>query len=159
MNQESPHLDQQIRVMQIIAAALVMGVVFFAGIVVVIGALNQPPAGMFMGVLGAGMAAMMMVLHFVVPAVMTRQAADGVSSNAEVTVWAGIYQTKLIIGLALLEGAAFFNLIVCIIEHNWWSLAIAGALVSWMIFAFPTRSRVEQWIENQRIIADQRERL
>jgi hypothetical protein len=37
------------------------------------------------------------------------------------------------------------------IEHNWWSLAIAGGVVAIMAVQFPTRTRVEQWIETQRM--------
>jgi hypothetical protein len=62
-----------------------------------------------------------------------------------------IYQMQLIIALAMLEGAAFLNLIACMIEHNWWSLAIAGGVVAIMAVQFPTRTRVEQWIETQRM--------
>jgi hypothetical protein len=60
----------------------------------------------------------------------------------------------MIVGLALLEGMAFFNIIACIIEHNWWSLAIAGCLALWMLMVFPSRNRVEQWIETQRMNSD-----
>lgn len=159
MDQESPALQQELLTMQIITIALVMGVVFFAGIVVFIGGLNGPPTGQFMAILAAGFAAIMTVLHFVVPPIFARSAVDGISSKAEPTVWVGVFQTKTIIAMALLEGAAFFNLVCCIIEHNWWSMTIAGGLVAIMLIGFPTRSRVEHWIENQRMAAEQRERL
>jgi hypothetical protein len=56
----------------------------------------------------------------------------------------------MIVRIAVLEGAAFFNVICSIIEHNWWSLGIAGLLVGWMLTNFPTRNRVERWIAEQR---------
>jgi hypothetical protein len=57
----------------------------------------------------------------------------------------------MIIKLALLESAAFFNVIATVVEHNWWSLGLAGLLVGWMLTNFPTRSRVERWIAEQGI--------
>lgn len=159
MDEQTPDIKQQVAVMQIIAGALMMGVVMFAGIVVVIGGLNQPSTGIFMGLMGAGFAVMAMVLHIVVPNAMARQGLADMSSNSAASEFVSVYQGKLIVGLALLEGAAFFNLICCIIEHNWWSMAIAGALLSWMLFAFPTRSRVEHWIENKRFILEHRQRM
>ena len=63
----------------------------------------------------------------------------------------GVYRTKLILGLAMLEGMAFFNIVACIMEHNWWSLALAGCLIVWMLMAFPSQGRVERWIETQRM--------
>lgn len=150
MNDRPINLDQAVRVMQIIAAALVMGVLVFAGIVLALGSLNQPPRGNLVSLIGAGLAILCFVLHLLVPGAAARSRAAGVSENADVSVWCEIYQTKLIMGLAMLEGAALANLVFCIVEHNWWSMAIAGVLVFWMLVQFPTRTRIEQWIETQR---------
>jgi len=143
--------EQTIRTMQIIAGALVSGVVFL-GLVAVfaVGALNEPPSGQLISVMAAAMALFAFGTHLVVPRIVARQAVANVDPN-DVTALCGVYQTQLIIGLAILEGMAFFNVITCIIEHNWWSLAVAGALVLWMLLAFPTRTRVAQWIETQRM--------
>ena len=144
-------LTPQVRTMQIIAAALMMGVVIFALIVVAQGSLNQPAGGNTVALMGAGFALLMFVMHLTVPGMMAKSAAGRVQGENDAGRWIGIYQTKLIIGMAMLEGAAFFNLIACMSEHNWWSLAVAGGLVLTMLIQFPTRSRVEQWIETQRM--------
>jgi hypothetical protein len=151
MSQAPFDLGQRVRVMQILAVALVLGVVVFAGIVFVTGALNQPPQGGFLSFFGGGVAAVMIVLHFVVPGIMANNAAQESSAASDEDRWCGMYQVKLIIGMAMLEGAAFLNLVACMAEHNWWSMAVTGALVLLMLLQFPTRTRVEQWIETQRM--------
>jgi hypothetical protein len=66
--------------------------------------------------------------------------------------WWSVYRGRQIVGRAMLEGAGFFNTIAFIVDQNWWSLAIVGLLVFWMLMTFPTRTRVEQWIETQRML-------
>jgi hypothetical protein len=62
----------------------------------------------------------------------------------------GIFQTRLIIGFAMLEGAAFLQAIAYMVEGQLFSLAIGLALVLVMAMAFPTRSRLENWIERRK---------
>jgi hypothetical protein len=144
MSQGPTSLEQTVRVTQIITGALVMGVVTFAAIAVpAIGALNAAPNGVLVSGLGAAFAVLAFVLHLAVPAVMRASAERAVSDQQLY----GLYLSKTIIGLALLEGAAFFNLIALMVEHNWWSLAIVGGLVLWMLALFPTRTRVSHWVE------------
>ena len=149
------NLALRVRTMQIIAAGLVIGVVFFAIIVVAIGGLDQPTAGNTLAMMGAGIAGLMFVTHLVVPGIVAKSAAGQLQGKIDTEQWAGIYQMKLIIGMAMLEGAAFFNLVACMTEHNWWSMAVAGGLVLFMLIQFPNRSRVEQWMETQQLISGQ----
>jgi len=137
--------------MQIIAAALMLGVVVFAVVVVAGGHLNQPPNGDVVSFIGAGLAVLMSVQHRVVPGFIVKAYAGQFAKMPEQERDCYIYQMQLIIALAMLEGAAFLNLVACMTEHNWWSLAIAGGLVAIMAVQFPTRTRVEQWIETQRM--------
>lgn len=142
--------EQAVRVMQILAGALVMGVVMFAVVaVILIGALNQPPQGMILSVFGAVFASSTFVMHLIVPNLMAAKAAAAAPPD-EASLYP-VYQTRMIVGLALLEGAAFFNIIATIVEHNWWSLAVAGVLVFWMLAMFPTTTRVKHWVEAQRL--------
>lgn len=136
--------------MQIVAAALVMGVVIFAGVAVATGALNEESDEMFLSLFGVGFALLMYVMHLIVPGIVARSAAAQLSENADDLAWCGVLQTKSIIGLAMLEGAAFLNIVACMVEHNWWSLAVAGTLAVLMLIQFPTRTRVEQWIETHK---------
>ncbi len=146
MSQQTSNLEQTVRGMQIITAALVLGVVVFAAIAVfVVGAMNEESSGVIVSAVGLVWSALAFVMHLVVPAIMTRQLSRG--GNREQLY--GAYRAKTIVGLALLEGAAFFNIVALIIEHNWWSLAIAGGLVFWMLSAFPSTTKVEHWVETQ----------
>jgi F0F1-type ATP synthase membrane subunit c/vacuolar-type H+-ATPase subunit K len=148
---QSTDITPHVRTMQIIAAALMLGVVIFAVIVVAGGHLNHPPNGNVVSFIGAGLAVLMSVQHRVVPGIIVKAYAGQFAKMPEQERDCYIYQMQLIIALAMLEGAAFLNLIACMIEHNWWSLAIAGGVVAIMAVQFPTRTRVEQWIETQRM--------
>jgi len=143
--------DERIRVMQILTLAMAAGVVMFGVVaVLIVGALNEPPDGQLVSLLGLAFAGLAFVLHLIVPGIIANQ---NVVADGE-TDWYAVLQVRTIIGLALLEGAAFFNLVACIFEHNWWSLAVAGGLVFWMLARFPTTTGVEQWIETQKLEQD-----
>lgn len=130
-----------LRTMQIIALAMPQGVVLFGMIAVfAMGALSQPPSGTVVSLVAVAFAAIAFVAHLVISKIMARQGGSRQSPGY------ADYQTQMIIKIALLEGAAFFNIIATIIEHNWWNLGIAGLLVGWMLANFPTRNRVEHWI-------------
>ena len=70
----------------------------------------------------------------------------------------GIFQTKLIIRLALLEGAAFFNLIACMLEGQAFNLGIVIGLLCVMFFVFPSKDSVERFVREQlRVIEHERD--
>ena len=143
--------EQTVRVMQMIAGALAFGVVVFAAIsVLAFGALSEDPDGQLVSLLAAVMTVVAFVGHMVVPNLTVQQALAEADPDDAASLY-GVYQTQMIIRLSMLEGMAFFNIVACIMEHNWWSLALAGCLVVWMLMAFPSRGRVEQWIEAQRM--------
>ena len=50
--------------------------------------------------------------------------------------------------MALLDGAALFNLIAYIIDGQWFSLATAGFLLLLMGMMFPTVREFESWAED-----------
>lgn len=143
----SDNPEQSVRMLQIITGSLVLGVVLMALIAVfAIGALENPQ-GSLLSSLGVGFAALAFVMHLVVPAVV----ANGQLASADRNRLYGMYLQKTILGLAILEGAAFINLVALMVEHNWWSLAIAGGLVFWMLAMFPTSTRVDHWVETQQL--------
>jgi len=148
MLQQSFSIEQVVRATQIITGAMVTGVVTFAAIVVfVLGALKDPSNGLIMSGIGAAFAGVAFVLHLVIPPLIAAKQGRG----ADKQQLYGVFQMKMIIGLALLEGAAFFNLVACLVEHNWWSLAVAGGLCFWMLAMFPTRTKIEHWAEAQQM--------
>ena len=154
-----PKFDQQLRVMHIIAVALMMGVLMFFGVVLVNtqgDIFGQGDPGM-MTMIAAGFAGLMIVNHLVIPALVTKAQLnkfksedpgpkDSDSSNDSLLA---IYRIQLIITLALLEGAAFFNLISVMIEKHMISVIAAVVLLGLMVARFPTRTKVSWWIQDK----------
>lgn len=144
-------IDARVKILRIITLALVSGVVIFGLIAVfVMDALNpaQPAGSTMQSSIGGLFAILAFVLHLLVPNLLARQMLANRSGDLNSLLDA--YQTKTIVALAILEGAAFLNIVACILEHQWWSLAVAGGLVFWMLARFPSRGMIEQWIEPQR---------
>jgi hypothetical protein len=138
------------RVLQIITIALITGVVVFGGIVVlVLGGLSKPPQGQMLSMGGVAFAVIAFVMHLVIPEILVKQAIK--TSNNQPASLVGLFMTKTIIASALLEGAAFFNLIALMIEHNWWSLVVVGGLVLWMAAQIPNVIRTEHWVESKQL--------
>ncbi len=144
-----PDVAGQTRVLQIIVGALLMGVVFFAGFVVVTGALQQPPGGRVLSYVAVGMGALMAVLHVVIPGVIERAALanQGVGANPQSMV--GVYVIRTIVAVALLEGAAFVSVVALMIEHHPWVLGVTGVMLVLMALQIPSRTRVEHWLESR----------
>lgn len=68
-----------------------------------------------------------------------------------------VHNSQLIIGCALLEGAAFFLLIAYLLEGQYVALIAALLLGAAITFRFPTQPRHSAWIEEQlRLLEAQR---
>ena len=153
---QSPMTDPKlaVRTMQIICAALMLGVLMFAGIAV-FQRLGQPAAARPMiAYIGIGMAAMMIVTRLVFVPFIVRDGIKQVVGTRPIEDltkldFYRVYQTQMIVACALCEGAAFFNLISYIIEGQLWSLAIVAGLLAIMAMAFPTMERVDSWADEQ----------
>jgi len=155
-------LAATVRTAQIIVGALVMGVITF-GVVVVSGIAGGPGGqGNLLTLLAVGFGAADLVLCLLVPnllaAAQRRKLAAG---NAGSTADPGpapatdagqlalLYQTKLIIGAAMLEGGCFLGLVAYMLERQLPSLVMAGVLLLALIAHLPTPGRVEAWIDDQ----------
>lgn len=144
---------------QIIAGALIAGVVSF-GLVAVFLTFGDQPDDPLLGYVAAGFSAVMLVMSLTIPSLVARQQtreafarAGDDEERARRNLYAA-FQTKTIIGFAMLEGAAFFDLVAYMNTARTWVLAIAAALVAIMVSRFPTRGRIENWIENQMQLRD-----
>jgi hypothetical protein len=60
------------------------------------------------------------------------------------------FLNQLIVGAAMLEGAAFFAGVAYLVERNPIALAVALVLLAALVARFPTANRVERWTERQR---------
>ncbi len=143
--------EQTLKIIQIITLALSAGVVIFGVVaVVMLGALKEEPTSQLISLIALGFAGVGYLLHLVLPKILVQNFLQQ-NPDPDDNKFMEIFQSKTIIGLALLEGAAFFNLVACILEHHWWSLAVAAGLVLWMLAMFPNKQRVLQWIETQKM--------
>ena len=157
------NIDAILRVERIILLAMVMGVVTFGVVAGVLafgqGQANaqpvadaQLPNGLpVVSLFGVGMACMALILQAIVPNMMVNAKRKPIAlqfhiSRADLLP---LHQIALIVAIALCEGAAFINLIACIVEKQWWSLPIAGFLVIVMLTKFPTYHGLEEWTERQ----------
>ena len=161
--------DKVLFTMRIIAIALIVGVLTFGGIAsfIVFGMAQpvQPPAGrknaaeilMYLGLAGA---ALMVVVSFVIPNLLANGIVKGVVKLVQNATSAGskelfsrllmAAQVRMIVALAFIEGAAFFNLLVAfIVARSLISLAIVAGLLVVMAIHFPTKMKLARWLEEQ----------
>ena len=149
--------DASLRGMQIIAGALMMGVLMFLGVVLVATAGKFDGQPEMITMIASGFAFLMLVNHFVIPPIIIRaqlkQAiAAGMHQRPDeerIQECCGIYQTQMIVGFALLEGAAFFNLVAMMVEHCAASIAVVTLLLLLMVAKFPTRDKVSFWVQDK----------
>jgi hypothetical protein len=59
------------------------------------------------------------------------------------------FQQQLIVRAAILEGAAFFGAAAYLLTGNPVPACVAVALLATMLVDFPTRTKVESWLEHQ----------
>jgi len=140
------------RISQVIAGALIMGVVTFGVVAFIIGK-AEPPKLPMISIMAGGFALMATAMRFVVPMIVVNGANAGlqqVDSTDLMNQLAGLYQTKTIIGFALLEGAAFFNLVAYITEKQFWSYGVVAFLLGVMAISFPSQGQFESWAEEMK---------
>jgi amino acid transporter len=166
MAQQPSDKNAIVRVMQIIAGALIAGVAAF-GVYAAAQGLAEPPdpeRTPFLAYMGAVMTFGMITAALFVPAAIARagqkppearrEPSRGAAADDPDLRYYSTYQTMMIVRLALLEGAAFLNLVALLQEHHWWSLALTGLLLLVMLASFPTSSRVEMFARQQREMAE-----
>ncbi|MFK7777363.1 MAG: hypothetical protein QM501_04490 [Gimesia sp.] len=153
-------LPERHRTMMIIWFAMIVGVVVF-GVVVGIQINGMQPNAKLpvLTYIAMGMAAMSLVVRLIVPDLIARkqfaqimQTAKTEANEDEEQVLGNFYQTfllRLIIGMALLEGAAMFALVTVMVEKQMLGFAIVAFLLLFMISSIPTKSKLDGWIRNQ----------
>ena len=164
--------DKVLRVMQIIAGALIAGVLSFGGVAgfIVFGQVpavqpgGQPPAiaqrmPEFITYPAMALAAGMVVMSFVgsnfVSAMwvkgIAKMAKDGTSTGPKELFGRllAAAQIKMIFAMAPIEGAAFFNLIAFIMTKSLIPPTVVGVLLFVMAIHFPTKFKLARWLEDQ----------
>lgn len=152
-NHQTPAVPGSVgRTSQIICGVLIMGVVSFGVVAFLIGKAGQPKLPVIsMGAAGFGL--MAVVMRFVVPMVVVNGMKAGLKQTASedlLNQLAGVYQTKTIIAFALLEGAAFANLVAYLFEGQMWSYGVVAFLLGVMAISFPSQGQFESWAEDMK---------
>jgi hypothetical protein len=158
-----------VRTLQIIVGALAFGVVMFMAVVLYMETHNPPaaaPTEHIFSYTALGMAVAVAIAWLIVPGIvagrMRQSVIDGRSSQwglvknmpnaaelGDVDPLAGIYQTRTIIGVAMLEGVAFYSVAAYMLGHDRLALYVAIALLVLILSQFPTVSRLESWLESE----------
>jgi hypothetical protein len=153
---------------RIINIALLMGVIIFLVIAFAVmrkGKLAEDPWDVtsLMTLASLVFAAGNLAASFLVPPLLTRRNVAQVlehDAGDEDPAWAGwgraakqlapLFQTELIIRLALIEGAAFFCVIAFMLEGTLPALIAALVLVGVMVWQFPSESSLRAWFDRVR---------
>ena len=175
-------LTPQVRTMQIIVAALFLGCFFFLVIAVATNLDQKPVIDLtVIACIALVFAFSTLAIRAFLPGIVVAQGRKKILESqyqseqtaqegnvpAAISAWekevdeaqslAGLYQTKTIIGGALLEGPTFFLLISYLAEQSLISLIAAIILMLFLIASIPTKSRVQTWIEDQiRLLHEER---
>lgn len=166
MSQPTPqNIDGVVRTLRIIVFAQIVGVLLFTGFVFFMlapgedaapGADAADNALPLMTVMAMGFLFMAATARFVLIPVLTvaqrRQfaaRAENLSPDERKTALLPMYQTLTIISVAILEGAAFFAAIAYMLEGHPLTLVCVLILVTGILLHFPSRGRVESWVDGQ----------
>lgn len=171
-------LSARVRTMQIIVVALTMGPTIFLAIVsFATQAINMGNAfgGLpLLTLIGIGLVAFELAARAIVIRTMVAKArrdilhgvpvfGNRISASADdsdpATQLVALYQTRMIVSAALLEGAAFFLIIAYMVEHSPWALAAAIALIVAVAVHFPTQARANEFVERQLAILEEERQL
>ena len=162
--------QMQIRTLQVIVGAIVVGCVIFTVVAVVVGSMAGKPASPgIISYLAVGLAAVMIVARSVVLGLMASRGRKSIAQNRtgatanpavsgapsagemspERARLAGLFMARTIAGAAILEGAALFSLVAYLVENSPISLAAALVLLVFIVLQFPTLSRATAWLDDQ----------
>jgi hypothetical protein len=131
----------------------------------VMGAPRELDAGQLLTWLAVGSAALSLPLSFIVPNLIVKQNRRAIAAgkwplsqtsfnssaatDSDTGKLATVYSTQLILGAALIEGAAFFAGVTYLLTKNPIVLGVAILLVVVMVLRLPTAHRVTLWISKQ----------
>lgn len=146
-----------VRGLQVITAALVVGVLVFMGITLVLneGALDGSPD--IVSWVGLCFAGIVFVNHLFIPGFVAGRILNAVDAeqlrNADASEkFAAVMpalRIRTIVACALLEGAAFVNLVAYMTSKFSGNLAAAAVLVVLIGIRFPSMSSVEFWAQDR----------
>lgn len=158
---------KSVRVLQIIVAALALGVLAFTFAILCVTGKEKVPspdellAANLVAYLAAGCSVMALGLRFAIGGSIAkghrRRLANGAPAVAGMELGDRLlmtFQQKTIVERALVEGAIFFVLISFLIAGQWWSFGVAAVLLITLVFPFPTYDGAAEWVRQQLELID-----
>jgi hypothetical protein len=152
----------QLRTMQIIAAAMMNGIVLALAIFVLLVVKDKKPiltdpADVKM----VSMVALFLLvthapLSVLLPGIMTRNALRQMAAKeSSLDDLLPLRQTTLIMALALLEGVGMLGCIAFFLECHAVDFVVVGLALGLMLVRFPTRNRVRAWLARQLAVLEE----
>lgn len=172
-------LTPTLRMLQIIVAALSLGLVFFLAIAVSVPFENAPNASTpLLTYVALGFAILALIVRVIVPGIATTAGRRAIArgeypSSAErpgstagsakdlgdVGRLAALMVTRTIVGAAILESSCFFLLIAFLLERSPLTLAVAVFFILGVAAHTPTQGRMAAWLESQLKLLDEDRQL
>lgn len=150
-------LDGELHGMKIITIAMLAGVLVFLGISLMLsqGELGTEPE--ILSWVGIGFFALMLIQQLIIPPILTRNALKAISSESlrqaepadRLRMVLPAFRTSHIVACAMIEGAAFLNIVVYIIDKFVGNLAAAAVGVVVLALKLPTSTKVQWWAEER----------
>jgi hypothetical protein len=161
---DEPNLNQRVQVMQVIIAALVLGVLFFMAFAIFQQAMGNAaaPADHTLLAIALAFAIAMVVVRCAVPGWMVSNARRQLlrqKGEVDDKNLPNVYQTQMIAGAALLEAPIFLLLVVYLIQGQPLILCTAVLLTAGLALQFPTVPGVQRWLERQRELLEEERAL
>jgi hypothetical protein len=127
---------------QLIAVMLMAGIISSMVIVVFIinnGVIERLNSGRAVSLVMAGLTLLSFLLLAALSQLRVRQPARLAIHE--------IWQRRMVLRFALLEGTALLNGAAAICERNWWAFALMVGVFAVMAWLFPTQSRFDRFLE------------
>ena len=143
----TPEQNQQIKAIQIVAAALMLGVLFFIAMALIV--INfvgfQTDTVLFLPLLIISIA---MLANIPLGFVLYNKRIPALNDAGSFEEKMGIFRSAFIIRAALFESSSFMAIVSFLLTGKLELLIIAFVGLAAMFITFPTKSRIENMIEN-----------
>jgi len=147
-DEQTKRVGSKLFLVQIAAAAMMFSIVILVPVMCMIAQWETLTGTAKLLTMIASLAAICMYLMSAfVPKIFSTQPPAGLSDDAAVDSVLGMLSTETLIRFALIEGAAFMNLLVFMVEPHMASLIAAGIGFLMMLIFFPRKSKMISAIE------------
>lgn len=154
--EELPDLKPLLFPMRIVLYALMLGVFVFGGVAVYLvnfaGKGPLAPMNHLLSWVAVGIAAVVVPMQAIIPGTIVAAARQRLARTTELAEISGLiaaYRSKLIVGAALCEGAAFMALQAYLLEGDVLLLPLAALFVLLIAARVPTAPGLASWLDRQ----------